>query len=98
MKERILELQRDGLTFRAIADRLNEEGVPTIKGQPWNQASVARAAAEEGLTTKPTPQEMLKKDPTNKLALADLDDRARYFASGNLDIWAIRHINEEYSK
>ena len=46
MKERILELQREGLTFRAIADRLNKEGVPTIKGQPWNQASVARAVAE----------------------------------------------------
>jgi hypothetical protein len=37
-------------------------------------------------------------NPANKLALADLDDRARYFASSNLDIWAIRHINEEYSK
>jgi len=98
VKERILELQRDGLTFRAIADRLNEEGVPTIKGQPWNRASVARAAAEEGLTTKPTPQEMLKKDPANKLALADLDDRRKYFASKKLDIWAIKKINEEYSK
>jgi hypothetical protein len=37
-------------------------------------------------------------NPENKLALADLDERARYFASGNLDIWAIKHINEEYSK
>ena len=43
-------------------------------------------------------QDVVKHNPTNKLALADLDDRARYFASGNLDIWAIRHINEEYSK
>jgi hypothetical protein len=43
-------------------------------------------------------KEALIENPANKLALADLDDRARYFASGNLDIWAIRHINEEYSK
>jgi len=43
-------------------------------------------------------QDVVKHNPTNKLALADLDDRARYFASGNLDIWAIKHINEEYSK
>jgi hypothetical protein len=37
-------------------------------------------------------------NPANKLALADLDDRRKYFASKKLDIWAIKKINEEYSK
>jgi hypothetical protein len=57
------------------------------------------------MSNKSKPEECPKQEkgapiekPANKLALADLDDRARYFATGNLDIWAIRHINEEYSK
>jgi hypothetical protein len=54
-----------------------------------------KSKAEEGQDQE---KDVAIETPANKLALADLDERARYFASGNLDIWAIRHINEEYSK
>ena len=52
LKERILEMRREGMTLQAIADQLNEEGVPTIRGgssggrrasrRPW--ATADRAA------------------------------------------------------
>jgi peptidoglycan hydrolase-like protein with peptidoglycan-binding domain/DNA invertase Pin-like site-specific DNA recombinase len=44
LKERILEMRREGLTLQAIADQLNEEGVPTIRGgQLWRPSSVQAA-------------------------------------------------------
>jgi DNA invertase Pin-like site-specific DNA recombinase len=37
----IAEMRADGMTLRAIADRLNEEGVPTIRGGArWRPSSV----------------------------------------------------------
>jgi DNA invertase Pin-like site-specific DNA recombinase len=38
----ILEYRRDGLTQRAIADRLNEARYDTRRGRPWNQVQVMR--------------------------------------------------------
>jgi DNA invertase Pin-like site-specific DNA recombinase len=44
LKERILEMREEGLTLQAIADRLNDEGVPTIRGgQLWRPSSVQAA-------------------------------------------------------
>jgi DNA invertase Pin-like site-specific DNA recombinase len=45
IKEMIVELRRQGLTLQAIADRLNEEGVPTLRGgAKWRPSSVEAAA------------------------------------------------------
>src|ERR671915_1429741 len=44
LKERILEMRGEGMTVQAIADQLNEEGVPTIRGgQLWRPSSVQAA-------------------------------------------------------
>jgi peptidoglycan hydrolase-like protein with peptidoglycan-binding domain/DNA invertase Pin-like site-specific DNA recombinase len=44
LKQRILDMRREGLTLQAIADQLNEEGVPTIRGgQLWRPSSVQAA-------------------------------------------------------
>jgi peptidoglycan hydrolase-like protein with peptidoglycan-binding domain/DNA invertase Pin-like site-specific DNA recombinase len=44
LKERILEMRSEGLTLQAIADQLNEEGVPTLRGgQKWRPSSVQAA-------------------------------------------------------
>jgi peptidoglycan hydrolase-like protein with peptidoglycan-binding domain/DNA invertase Pin-like site-specific DNA recombinase len=44
LKQRILEMRGEGLTLQAIADQLNEEGVPTIRGgQLWRPSSVQAA-------------------------------------------------------
>ena len=45
LKEWIAELRASGLTLQAIADRLNEEGVPTLRGgEKWRPSSVQTAA------------------------------------------------------
>jgi DNA invertase Pin-like site-specific DNA recombinase len=45
LKEWICELRDSGLTLQAIADRLNEEGVPTLRGgAKWRPSSVQTAA------------------------------------------------------
>ncbi len=44
LKQRILEMRSEGLTLQAIADRLNEEGIPTMRGgQMWRPSSVQAA-------------------------------------------------------
>jgi DNA invertase Pin-like site-specific DNA recombinase len=44
LHERIARLHEDGMTLQAIADVLNEEGVPTLRGGAmWRPSSVQRA-------------------------------------------------------
>jgi DNA invertase Pin-like site-specific DNA recombinase len=44
LKQRILDMRSEGLTLQAIADHLNEEGVPTLRGgQMWRPSSVQAA-------------------------------------------------------
>jgi DNA invertase Pin-like site-specific DNA recombinase len=45
LKDRIVAMREDGMTLQAIADRLNAEGVPTIRGgKKWRPSSVQAAA------------------------------------------------------
>ncbi len=44
LKQRILEMRSEGRTLQGIADQLNEEGVPTLRGgQLWRPSSVQAA-------------------------------------------------------
>jgi DNA invertase Pin-like site-specific DNA recombinase/peptidoglycan hydrolase-like protein with peptidoglycan-binding domain len=44
LKERIAAMRAEGMTLQAIADRLNEEGVPTLRGgEKWRPSSVQAA-------------------------------------------------------
>jgi DNA invertase Pin-like site-specific DNA recombinase len=44
LSERIARMRADGMTLQAIADRLNEDGVPTIRGGAlWRPSSVQAA-------------------------------------------------------
>jgi peptidoglycan hydrolase-like protein with peptidoglycan-binding domain/DNA invertase Pin-like site-specific DNA recombinase len=44
LKQRILEMRGEGMTLQAIADQLNEEGIPTMRGgQLWRPSSVQAA-------------------------------------------------------
>jgi len=45
LKEHIVAMRSAGMTLQAIADRLNEEGVPTLRGgREWRPSSVQVAA------------------------------------------------------
>jgi DNA invertase Pin-like site-specific DNA recombinase len=45
LKDRIAAMRADGMTLQAIADRLNDEGVPTLRGgTQWRPSSVQAAA------------------------------------------------------
>ena len=45
LRERIPKMRAQGMTLQAIADRLNEEGVPTVRGgAKWRHSSVQAAA------------------------------------------------------
>ena len=45
LKERIAAMREQGMTLQAIADKLNEEGVPTLRGgSQWRPSSVQAAA------------------------------------------------------
>ena len=44
LQRRIVRMREAGMTLQAIADQLNEEGVPTVRGgQLWRPSSVQRA-------------------------------------------------------
>lgn len=45
LKQRIVQMRADGMTLQAIADRLNEERIPTLRGgAKWRHSSVQAAA------------------------------------------------------
>jgi DNA invertase Pin-like site-specific DNA recombinase len=45
LKNRIVAMREDGMTLQAIADHLNQEGVPTLRGgSQWRPSSVQSAA------------------------------------------------------
>ena len=45
LRERIVRMREQGMTLQAIADALNDEGVPTLRGgAKWRPSSVQRAA------------------------------------------------------
>jgi hypothetical protein len=44
LRERIARMRAEGMTLQAIADRLNEIGVPTVRGgAKWRPSSVQAA-------------------------------------------------------
>jgi DNA invertase Pin-like site-specific DNA recombinase len=54
LRERIVRMREQGLTLQAIADALNEAGVPTLRGGAmWRPSSVQRAAGYR----RPAPQQ-----------------------------------------
>jgi hypothetical protein len=46
LRIRILEDYQDGLTLRAIARKLNSDGVPTARGRAWHASSVRKILTE----------------------------------------------------
>jgi Recombinase len=45
LRDRIAAMRANGMTLQAIADRLNEEGVPTVRGgAEWRPSSVQATA------------------------------------------------------
>ena len=46
LRNRILDDHRDGLSLRAIARKLNSEGMPTARGRSWHASSVRKILAE----------------------------------------------------
>jgi DNA invertase Pin-like site-specific DNA recombinase len=58
LRERITEMRTQGMTLQAIADRLNDEGVPTVRGGAmWRHSSVQAAA---GYMRRPQPMPVPK--------------------------------------
>jgi DNA invertase Pin-like site-specific DNA recombinase len=54
LHERIARMREDGMTLQAIADALNAEGVPTLRGGAmWRPSSVQRAAGYRRPATAP---------------------------------------------
>jgi DNA-binding transcriptional MerR regulator len=49
---RIRELKAEGFSLKAIADRLNADGVPTISGQGrWQKGTIGNLLAQQGGTS-----------------------------------------------
>ena len=60
LRQRIARMRAEGMTLQAIADRLNAEGVPTVRGgAKWRPSSVQAAAGyrrpSAGSRVEPTP-------------------------------------------
>jgi peptidoglycan hydrolase-like protein with peptidoglycan-binding domain/DNA invertase Pin-like site-specific DNA recombinase len=61
LKERIVEMRAQDMTLQAIADQLNAEGVPTLRGgQMWRPSSVQAAA---GYRRPPRGPSMPQREP-----------------------------------
>lgn len=63
LSERITQMRAQGMTLQAIADRLNEEGVPTVRGgAKWRHSSV-QAAAGYRRSSRPLPGSPIELGP-----------------------------------
>jgi DNA invertase Pin-like site-specific DNA recombinase len=59
VRRRIVQMRRAGMTLQAIADRLNEEGVPTVRGGAmWRPSSVQATLGYK----RPRPWEVSARD------------------------------------
>jgi DNA invertase Pin-like site-specific DNA recombinase len=55
LKKRIVAMRQAGMTLQAIADQLNAEGIPTLRGgTEWRPSSVEAAAGYRRPKNKPT--------------------------------------------
>jgi DNA invertase Pin-like site-specific DNA recombinase len=68
LRERIAEMRAEGMTLQAIADQLNAEGVPTVRGgEKWRPSSVQAAAGYQrpptGHTLDVRPRDAQSHDP-----------------------------------
>ena len=62
LKRRIVRMRAAGLTLQAIADELNEEGIPTARGgTKWRPSSVQAALGYKRPTSSATPREERQK-------------------------------------
>jgi peptidoglycan hydrolase-like protein with peptidoglycan-binding domain len=58
LKRRIVSMRSSGMTFQAIADQLNDEGVPTLGGGlKWRPSSVRYAVNTAPATSEEPPEE-----------------------------------------
>lgn len=63
--ERIAQMRAQGMTLQAIADRLNEEGVPTVRGgAKWRHSSVQAAVGYRRQRQHPNPLERMTRQPS----------------------------------
>jgi phage tail tape-measure protein len=57
LERRIFEMRAQGMTLQAIADTLNDEGVPTVRGgAEWRPSSVQAAAGYKRPSRKDRPK------------------------------------------
>ena len=57
LKQHIVAMRSAGMSLQAIADRLNREGVPTLRGgQKWRPSSVQAAAGYRRPPQGPVPR------------------------------------------
>jgi DNA invertase Pin-like site-specific DNA recombinase len=64
LRKRIAAMRADGMTLQAIADVLNEEGVPTQRGgAKWRPSSVQTAAGYRRKTRQKGVEDLPRKRP-----------------------------------
>jgi len=67
LQERIARMREDGMTLQAIADALNADGVPTLRGGAmWRPSSVQRAAGYRRPSSATRGIELPKSDPPER--------------------------------
>jgi DNA invertase Pin-like site-specific DNA recombinase len=65
LRDRILRMRADGMTLQAIADTLNAEGVPTLRGgAKWRHSSVQTAAGYRRPTKRSARDRLPGPDPS----------------------------------
>ncbi len=69
LRERIRSMRTDGLTLQAIADQLNADGIPTLRGgAEWRPSSVQAAAGYKRPGTRRSAHEVLQPSSETRLS------------------------------
>lgn len=103
-----VEMRANKVPWKDIAAHLNKLGLRTATGEEWTNTKLTTACyrQQQSKLKKPkrkhvmeeiskSPNQMLKENPNDRLALADLANRNRY-RRGEINIWEIKKLNDAY--
>ena len=97
--KRIFQMYLDGMGTASIANTLNEEGIPPLRGEIWRKITVATILRDEKYTGNMLLQKSFRADPISKRQVKNNGERRQYLVSDSheqiIDAATFDRVQEE---
>ena len=100
--KRIFQMYLDGMGTASIANTLNEEGIPPLRGEIWRKITVATILRDEKYTGNMLLQKSFRVDPISKRKVKNNGERRQYLVSDShepvIDSATFDRVQEEIAR